>query len=83
MSVVQHHAQAGTGGSSATIDEDSCGKILDSRAGRIEHEHLIAAASRRYATCDDGRQLDVDVLLGHRVGLEGVVQIASGGASGQ
>jgi hypothetical protein len=83
MSVVQHYAQAGTGGSSATIDEDSCGKILESRSGRIEHEHLIATASRRHPTCDDRRQFAVDVLFGHRVGLDGVVQIPSGGAGGQ
>ena len=83
MSVVKHHTQAGTGVSSATIDEDSCGNILESRPGRIEHEHLIATGSPRYATGDDGRKLTVDVLFGHHVGLDGVVQIASGRAGSQ
>ena len=80
MSVIQHHAQAGTGVSRATIDEDRCGNILESRPGRIEHEHLIATGSPRHATQDDGRQLAVDILFGHDGGSDGVVQIASGGA---
>ena len=81
--VVQQHAQAGTGVSSALIDENSRGHILEGCPRRIEHEHLVATGPSGNASCDDGRQLAVDVLLGHHVGFDGVMQIASGGAGGQ
>jgi hypothetical protein len=83
MSVVQHHTQAVIGVSGATIDHHGGRNILESRPGRIEYEHLIATGSSRHATRDDGRQLTVDVLCGHDGGVDGVVQIASGGARGE